>query len=107
MKAMMNRPRSTSFDLFFVHPTDPSEQAPVKQVATGTGDAFEDVLYGSESELGDSDDEDGPSQPKQKPKKKAQQGARLRIDDDEPMDLLHGAGVTRTFSYLLRSRRRT
>jgi len=57
-----------------------------------TGDAFEDVLYGSESELDDSDDE-GPSIRSNTPSKRksADQGARLRIDDDEPMDLLQGA----------------
>lgn len=53
-----------------------------------TGDAFEDVLYGSESEL-DSDDE-GPSAPAPK-RKNIDHGARLRVDDDEPMDLLQGA----------------
>ncbi|CAG8760832.1 3809_t:CDS:2, partial [Acaulospora colombiana] len=62
-----------------------------------TGDAFEDVLYGSESEVEDSDTEEVAS------KKTAQKGApkkggkedwngatRLRVDDDEPMDLLEG-----------------
>ncbi|KAJ7647107.1 armadillo-type protein [Roridomyces roridus] len=59
-----------------------------------TGDAFEDVLYGSESELEDSDDEAEPQKGRATapPKKKgATQGARIRIDDDEPMDLLQGA----------------
>jgi ribosomal RNA-processing protein 12 len=55
-----------------------------------TGDAFEDVLYGSESELEESDDERsaGPSNAQIKGK---YVGARLRVDDDEPMDLLQGA----------------
>ncbi|KAF9453999.1 NUC173-domain-containing protein [Macrolepiota fuliginosa MF-IS2] len=55
------------------------------------GDAFEDVLYGSESELEDSD-EDGPA-PTKKPgkRKNTEHGTRLRLDDEEPMDLLQGA----------------
>lgn len=53
-----------------------------------TGDAFEDVLYGSESELEDSDDDEPESKGA---KKKGNGGARLRVDDDEPMDLLSGA----------------
>ena len=55
------------------------------------GDAFEDVLYGSESELDDSDDEDGPAQNNASKRKGKDTGARLRVDDDEPMDLLSGA----------------
>ncbi|GJE94485.1 NUC173 domain-containing protein [Phanerochaete sordida] len=59
------------------------------------GDAFEDVLYGSESELDDSDDEDAPAQPA-KGRKNQAGGARIRADDDLPMDLLSGAasGIT-------------
>jgi ribosomal RNA-processing protein 12 len=58
-----------------------------------TGDAFEDVLYGSESELDDSDDEAPTAGRSNAPSKRrgADNGARLRIDDDEPMDLLQGA----------------
>lgn len=56
-----------------------------------TGDAFEDVLYGSESELDDSDEDEQASRPTAGPKRKAvEQGVRLRVDDDEPMDLLQG-----------------
>ncbi|KAI0341904.1 ribosomal RNA-processing protein 12 [Trametopsis cervina] len=66
------------------------DQEPVKRA---TGDAFEDVLYGSESELGDSDEEaEGPSERPQK-RKGENSGARLRIDGDEPMDLLSGAAT--------------
>jgi ribosomal RNA-processing protein 12 len=71
-----------------------------------TGDAFEDVLYGSESEIEDSDDDD-PSPQSNKASRaataKRQKGARLRLDDDEPMDLLHGAAeqLTSEFSWLL------
>ncbi|EPQ57690.1 hypothetical protein GLOTRDRAFT_37808 [Gloeophyllum trabeum ATCC 11539] len=54
------------------------------------GDAFEDVLYGSESELASSDEE-GPSQPAKQKKKGNKGGARLRLDGNEPMDLLEGA----------------
>ncbi|KAJ2931221.1 hypothetical protein H1R20_g5799, partial [Candolleomyces eurysporus] len=66
----------------------------------GGGDAFEDVLYGSESELGDDDDdEDGaPAQAQSSKDKKGSSQVRLRVDDDEPMDLLHdiSAKVTTT-----------
>lgn len=68
------------------------QQPTVKPV---TGDAFEDVLYGSESELDDSDEEgDGTQRPSAatgKQRKTPDYGARLRVDDDEPMDLLSGA----------------
>jgi hypothetical protein len=66
---------------------------------TSTGNAFEDALYGSESELDDSDDEMGGAQrgdqngPKGKGKGKGREkDARgpqyIREDGDEPMDLL-------------------
>ncbi|KAI0821663.1 NUC173-domain-containing protein [Trametes gibbosa] len=55
------------------------------------GDAFEDVLYGSESELDDSDGEDVPVQNSASKRKGKDGGARLRVDDDQPMDLLSGA----------------
>jgi len=63
---------------------------PTKAVA---GDAFEDVLYGSESELEDSDDDTAPATTSGPKKKKVSEGARLRLDDDEPMDLLQGAAT--------------
>ncbi|CAA7261659.1 unnamed protein product [Cyclocybe aegerita] len=75
------------------------ETTPTK---AATGDAFEDVLYGSESELDDSDD-DAPAAPSGSHKKHAAEGARLRLDDDEPMDLLQGAGTKITTA---QSRRR-
>ncbi|KAG7446321.1 ribosomal RNA-processing protein 12 [Guyanagaster necrorhizus] len=59
-------------------------EAPVKAT---TGDSFEDVLYGSESELEDSDDEREPTEPTNQRKF---EGSRLRMDNDEPMDLLQG-----------------
>ncbi|KAM6501995.1 Armadillo-type fold [Amanita muscaria] len=65
------------------------EVTPVKPVA---GDAFEDVLYGSESEADDSD-EDGSNVPATIPKKNNGVGSRIRLDDDEPMDLLSGAAL--------------
>ncbi|KAJ7163578.1 armadillo-type protein [Mycena crocata] len=67
------------------------DDEPVAKPATG--DAFEDVLYGSESEIDDSDD-DGPQQTRAAvsgKRKGLEQGARIRMDDDEPMDLLQGA----------------
>ncbi|KAF8628897.1 hypothetical protein AX15_003680 [Amanita polypyramis BW_CC] len=68
-----------------------------------TGDAFEDVLYGSESESEeDSDDELGDRA--DAPKKATDYGARIRVDDDEPMDLLSGAASRVT--NLTSSRRR-
>jgi len=55
-----------------------------------TGDAFEDVLYGSESELDESDDDE---QHDPSPRHRGvDRGARLRLDGDEPMDLLQGVG---------------
>ncbi|THH08369.1 hypothetical protein EW145_g2754 [Phellinidium pouzarii] len=72
---------------------DASEK--VNAAPTATGDAFEDVLYGSESELEGSDDDHtvGAQTVAKKGKKSKGTGARLRIDDDEPMDLLHGANT--------------
>ncbi|TFK44425.1 armadillo-type protein [Crucibulum laeve] len=68
---------------------DDDDQPSAKPAA---GDAFEDVLYGSESELDDSDDDGPTAQPQNVSKRKnIEHGARLRIDDDEPMDLLQGA----------------
>jgi len=70
-----------------------------------TGDAFEDVLYGSESELDDSEADEAThlsgSLPKRNP---VEHGARLRLDDDEPMDLLQGATsrITSTHRPILR-----
>ncbi|KAI5890624.1 rRNA processing protein RRP12 [Schizophyllum commune H4-8] len=54
-----------------------------------TGDAFEDVVYGSESEMEDSDEEEESGA--KKGKGQSGKGVRLRVDDDEPMDLLSGA----------------
>jgi ribosomal RNA-processing protein 12 len=67
---------------------------------------FEDVLYGSESELDDSDDE-APAGNSSVPSKRkgADHGARLRIDNDEPMDLLQGAvsRITRVYQLTMGS----
>jgi ribosomal RNA-processing protein 12 len=66
------------------------EQLPATKPAAG--DAFEDVLYGSESELDDSDEEPSAEPSKTQTKRRGKDaGARLRVDDDEPMDLLQGA----------------
>ena len=71
------------------------------------GDAFEDVLYGSESEIDDSDDEPVAPQNAKGVRKGNASGARLRADDDQPMDLLSGAasGITSTFDVLVASER--
>jgi ribosomal RNA-processing protein 12 len=59
-------------------------------------------LYGSESELDDSDDEVPAGRPNMPSKWKAtDHGARLRLDDDEPMDLLQGAASRITSVYRL------
>lgn len=71
-----------------------------------TGDAFEDVLYGSESELDDSDEDEQVSRPTAAPKRKgAEQGMRLRVDDDEPMDLLQGVASRLTKAQTNRHRK--
>ena len=69
---------------------DDEHQGPSKPVA---GDAFEDVLYGSESELEDSEDEGAEAAPTASKKKQQNLGVRLRLDNDEPMDLLEGAAT--------------
>lgn len=55
------------------------------------------MLYGSESELDGSDDE-APTDRNARPGKPKNNsgGARIRMDDDEPMDLLHGAAARLT-----------
>lgn len=60
-----------------------------------TGNAFEDVLYGSESEYDDSEEE-GPQSTKkrgQTSRKARAAGLRIRADGDDPMDLLQDAKV--------------
>ncbi|KAI0930205.1 hypothetical protein AcV5_006982 [Taiwanofungus camphoratus] len=58
------------------------------------GNTFEDVLYGSESEIEDSDDEITAARDSRATKSKGDNtGNRLRMDDDEPMDLLQGAAA--------------
>ena len=68
-----------------------------------TGDAFEDVLYGSDSDAEDGSDAGGEDEPKRsargarpvagrggpKGKQNKRSDARIRVDNDEPMDLLH------------------
>ncbi|KAF5393513.1 hypothetical protein D9757_000788 [Collybiopsis confluens] len=72
------------------------EEAAVPQGKATTGDAFEDILYGSESDDEFSDnDEDTVSNrlPSQNKGKKQAHGMRLRLDNDEPMDLLEGVAA--------------
>ncbi|CCM05445.1 uncharacterized protein FIBRA_07664 [Fibroporia radiculosa] len=72
------------------------DEEPAPKPATG-GDAFEDVLYGSESELDDSDEETPVDRTGRLLKSKGiASGARLRMDDDDPMDLLQGAATRLT-----------
>ncbi|TDL26142.1 NUC173-domain-containing protein [Rickenella mellea] len=73
---------------------DESDEEAKPKVATGN--AFEDVLYGSESEGDKSDDEHKGTRRPEVQKRSKQTGARLRIDDDEPMDLLHGVNTRLT-----------
>ncbi|KAF8335881.1 uncharacterized protein EI90DRAFT_2912815 [Cantharellus anzutake] len=94
-----------------------SDDEPKPRVTTG--DAFHDVLYGSESEAEDSGGESGRKQkPQLKGKGQAQRGrsvdrreahsakigTRLRIDNDDPTDLLH-AGATSITSLNPRKKR--
>lgn len=61
-------------------------------------------MYGSESELDDSDEDEQVSRPTGMagPKRKGiEQGVRLRVDDDEPMDLLQGVASRLTSGCLL------
>ncbi|KAI0332309.1 NUC173-domain-containing protein [Cubamyces sp. BRFM 1775] len=78
----------------------------VPKAKPAAGDAFEDVLYGSESELDDSDDEDVPAQNAASKRRGKDTGARLRVDDDEPMDLLSGAASRVTSKSHIRSRKK-
>jgi ribosomal RNA-processing protein 12 len=48
-------------------------------------------LYASESDLGDSDEEEEKVSTTNEKRKDGDFAARLRLDDDEPMDLLSGA----------------
>lgn len=74
-----------------------SQSGPVKAAA---GDAFEDVLYGSESELDDSEDEAAEVVLAGSKKKAHTPGVLLRLDDDEPMDLLEGAATRVTSLFI-------
>ncbi|KAG8213877.1 hypothetical protein J3R82DRAFT_10621 [Butyriboletus roseoflavus] len=64
------------------------------KVATGV--AFEDVLYGSESELDESDDEEQVRREGSSKRKGSDHGLSLRVDDDESMRLLQGAASRMT-----------
>ncbi|PPQ62932.1 hypothetical protein CVT24_006172 [Panaeolus cyanescens] len=74
------------------------------KVKAKAGDAFEDVLYGSESELEDSDDE-VEAAPSTSKKRQQKQEIRLKMDDDEPMDLLQGAATRVTSGKSTRQRK--
>ncbi|KAI9569645.1 armadillo-type protein [Boletus coccyginus] len=70
---------------------DEEEEEEVPSGKVATGDAFEDVLYGSESELDESGDEEQVQRGGNSKRKGSNHGLRLRVDDDDPMDLLQGA----------------
>lgn len=60
-------------------------------------DAFEDVIYGSESEI-DSEEEEGKGsaqnkRPLKSALKRSNSSGRLRADGDDPLDLLEGVGA--------------
>lgn len=61
------------------------------------------MLYGSESELDDSDNDDpmGSTKPSTVKTKGGRGGARLRMDGDNPIDLLQGAASRLTSAYIL------
>ena len=61
------------------------------------------MLYGSESELDDSDDEVAEAPTSGLKNKQVQQDVRLRVDDDDPMDLLQGAAtrITSMLNYFI------
>ncbi|KAG1904253.1 armadillo-type protein [Suillus fuscotomentosus] len=85
---------------------DDEEEGEATKGKVPTGDAFEDVLYGSESELDDSDEDEQASRPIAGPKRKGvEQGVRLRVDDDEPMDLLQGVASRLTNAQANRRRK--
>ncbi|PCH43449.1 NUC173-domain-containing protein [Wolfiporia cocos MD-104 SS10] len=82
---------------------DDDDEEPAPKVKTG--EAFEDVLYGSESEL-DSDDElPADNNPRSGKPKDNNKGIRLRADDDDPMDLLQGAAAHVTNAQAVKRRK--
>ncbi|KZS98276.1 NUC173-domain-containing protein [Sistotremastrum niveocremeum HHB9708] len=66
------------------------EEEPDAPRPSGTGDAFEDVLYGSEEE--DSEDSEMEDTAAVNKPSKQKGGTRLKADGDLPLDLLKGAG---------------
>ncbi|KAG9102762.1 hypothetical protein FRC07_010164 [Ceratobasidium sp. 392] len=75
------------------------EDATAAPTRTTTGDAFEDVLYGSDSDSGSDADSTSANKPaKQQQKGKQKTDMRIRLDNDEPMDLLHGFAARLTTS---------
>lgn len=64
-----------------------------------TGSTFEDVLYGDDSDSEAEDDEEEENTRGRKKRGDVRGGARLRVDNDQPMDLLESA-VTQVTSKL-------
>ncbi|KAG8861736.1 hypothetical protein FRB96_002694 [Tulasnella sp. 330] len=72
---------------------------------TSTGNAFDDVLYGSDSDMDDGEAEADRLRQEETNDKNRNEGRklRLRIDDDDPMDLLAGtAGNIKSVGILKR-----
>ncbi|KAG9078106.1 hypothetical protein FRC06_008534 [Ceratobasidium sp. 370] len=65
---------------------------------TITGDAFEDVLYGSDADSDSDAGSEPASRPAKQQKRKQKTDMRIRLDNDEPMDLLHGSAARLTTS---------
>ncbi|KZV94990.1 hypothetical protein EXIGLDRAFT_611092 [Exidia glandulosa HHB12029] len=80
---------------------DESDEAEARAPAR-TGDAFEDVLYGSESEADSEAEAPGRAQAPKSGSKKA--GYQLLDDPDDPMDLLDGAASKLTLGGKQRQR---
>ncbi|QRV82799.1 ribosomal RNA-processing protein 12 [Ceratobasidium sp. AG-Ba] len=71
-----------------------------------TGDAFEDVLYGSDSDESDAGSTVASSKPSKNQKGKSKTDMRIRLDNDDPMDLLHGSAARLTTDSVQQSKRR-
>jgi ribosomal RNA-processing protein 12 len=69
-----------------------------------TGNAFDDILYNSDSDLSSDEDADGDARrsgKQRQPVQKTKGGAYLRNEGDEPMDLLSRGIAARFASELL------
>lgn len=74
-----------------------------------SGNAFDDVLYGSDSDIEDDEpgNDSGKLRQEEKPsgaKPTRAREVRLRVDDDNPMDLLTGTSGNISSAYLVRKK---